>query len=229
MNPNHEMNRLQRLLTILGTAGAATLMTLPVLAQNSTTNSGVLNPNPSIFNEAPYNRSTTGVTPSAVPSTTGQTSDRCAPYTQGGIGGTADPATSQATPSTQQGGASYSSSSDAAAVPGSTNSYPNQSGSFANQRDRNAGLSTNTSSGVQSSNVGSSDRVVRRQFDANNRSAAIAYRTNGPAGTAGHEVKMNLDEVREVDESPVPLASNQTTYTAPSNLSAAPLPAECAP
>jgi hypothetical protein len=201
MNPPNEMTTLQRILAGFGTIAAATLMTLPALAQSTPT--------------APA-------------------SNRCAPV-QGGIGGPINTPAAQAVPPSQQGIASYSSSSDVAAIPGSTNSYPNQSESYANQRDRTAGLQDRAASAQRdrrnpTANIGSSDLFTRRQFDANNRSAAIAYRANGPAGTSGHEAKMNLDAVREVNLRPaVPLANSPMTSSSSSNLSAAPLPTECVP
>lgn len=67
------------------------------------------------------------------------------------------------------------------------------------------------------------------QFDALNRSAAVAYRHNGPAGTAGHEVKMNLDALQQRQrENSSPTAYNLGTPQA-STQSAAPLPVACAP
>lgn len=249
MNSRTKLNTLQRIMAVVGTTSAAALMTLPVLAQ-SNSNNGVLNPSPSIFNEAPYNRSTTsGVGNTNTIQTPGtqvpgaQSSDRCAPNVQGGVGGPIDQS-SQGVTSNQQGLGSYSSSSDLAAVPGSTNSYPNQSESYANQRDRGITSGQQTvqsqqtnqtvigAGNMSSSNLNSAN-VNRRQFDGNNREAAIAYRSNGPAATAGHEAKMNLDEYQQRDESSVPVSSNTVPYSSQSstssNLSASPLPTECAP
>lgn len=251
MNSRTKLNTLQRIMAVVGTTSAAAFMTLPVLAQSTLSNNGVLNPNPSILNEAPYNRSTSsGVsntnTINQIPGTQvpgAQTSDRCAPNVQGGIGGPIDPS-SQGVTSSQQGLGSYSSSSDLAAVQGSTNSYPNQPESYANRRDQGftsgqqtvqAQQSNQTviSAGTQPSGNLNSANLNRNQFDGNNRGAAIAYRSNGPAGTAGHEIKMNLDEYQQRDESSVPLSSNtvipSSQSSTSSNLSASPLPTECAP
>lgn len=74
-------------------------------------------------------------------------------------------------------------------------------------------------------NSTSSMVTPNRQFDANNRSAAIAYRSNGPAGTSGHEAKMNLDAFQERQrENSYPTAYNLGTPQA-----SAPLPVACVP
>ncbi|HTL88970.1 MAG TPA: hypothetical protein VL134_06190 [Leptolyngbya sp.] len=149
MQTHNRTNILHRTLAMVGATGTAALMALPVLAQAVPTQ-GVVNNGDTM--------------PSAVSNpSSGMTSDRCASYMKGGMGGSTD----------------------------SQSSMMNQ---------------------------------PRYQFDANNRSAAVAYRANGPAGTSGRESVMNLEVYR----------NSQTSYPTAYNLSssqpqaAATLPADCA-
>lgn len=188
------MNLLQRTLATFGAMGTAALMTLPVLAQS-----------------APMNMNS------------GATSVDCSALTSGGIGGPVDTQASgvQTSPS------SYDTASSG--IPGNTSvplgntSAPNSS-SNVNQSPNsgNMGRSMNAAS-IDSTTYSAMMQVTRspehRQFDSNNRSAAIAYRTNGPAGTAGHEARLNLDAYQE-----------GLNALAERNLSASmPLPVACAP
>lgn len=68
MKTSSPSNLVKRLISLVGIASASLVLVLPVRAQ---TQGSAVNPNPSIFNEPPYNRSpqTTPSTTSPVPST----------------------------------------------------------------------------------------------------------------------------------------------------------------
>ncbi len=130
----------------------------------------------------------------------GTTSDRCGAYINGGVGGPIDSQSyNQTSPS------SYATASRGITGPGSSNQTMMGSTSY--------------NSGMQSSMV----NQPRYQFDANNQSAAIAYRNNGPAGTSGHESNMNLQAFQE-RQNQMPMAYDLSTPQA-----SAPLPVACAP
>lgn len=241
MKSQNEMNALQRVLTVLGASGTAALMALPVLAQSSP-----LNPNPSIFNEAPYNRSgqttdsqinstdsqinSTPVVPSG--SSSSVQSDRCAAYTRGGIGGPID------SQSNQPGNVSPSAQSGLSTPNSNVNQFPSRA-NIGGQLDQSVIGSTTatTQAGAQANNnqaysnnqsMMQSNRTqasapFTRQFDGNNPSAALAFRNNGPAGTAGKEAAMNLSAYSERTQNSM-MSSNQST-----SLSQAPIPVECLP
>ncbi len=237
MKSQNQMNALQRVLSIVGAGGTAALMALPVLAQSSP-----LNPNPSIFNEAPYSRSGQGadsqmnMMPNAqsgsmmqnnsmMQNSSTMQSDRCAGYTRGGIGGPIDSQSTQpgnVTPNAQSG----------LSTPGSNvNQFPSRA-NVGGQLDQSVIGSTTatTQTGAQAnnqsmmqSNRNQASAPMMRQFDGNNPSAAIAFRNNGPAGTAGKEAAMNLSAYNERNQNSM-MSSNQST-----NLSQAPIPVECLP
>lgn len=118
----------------------------------------------------------------------------------------------------------------------------------ANTSSGTSGTSSNTSgsqmsgsqtSGTSGSYTGSnqtfSGMKTDGQFSGRNRNAAIAYRSNGPAGTSGLEAKANLDAFisndsrGNSDQSAMQSSSNVTTSSSQSYQSAAPIPAECIP
>lgn len=219
MKLQNQLSAAQRFLAVLGATGTAALMTLPVLAQSPQNSNGVLNPNPSIFNEAPYNRSNSTTTETAQPIQP-SVSDRCAGYTSGGVGGPVDSQSTQSNASTNRDQTRSSDDVAATGVQGSTNSNtPAQSSQM-----NSMGSTMNAPTAMNNMNSRMQSRMITRQFDGNNPSAAIAYRSNGPAGTAGHEAKMNLDAFQERQAR---MSSMQSSMQ--SNLSAAPLPTECAP
>lgn len=182
MNPR---NRMQQLMALLGAAGVSAAMGLPALAQqgvvnNGAANNGVLNPNPSILNEAPYNRS--------------QVSDRCANYIQGGVGGPIDnTAPAQSDINTPQSSAvdnNTTRSSDAVAGQGVAGTSPFNTDQSTSQTNDQA------NSGMVGSNMNqmqSNRSSITRQFDGNNPAAGVAFRQNAIAATSGREASENLE------------------------------------
>ncbi|MBD1822747.1 hypothetical protein H6F51_09585 [Cyanobacteria bacterium FACHB-DQ100] len=75
---------------------------------------------------------------------------------------------------------------------------PNTAGATTNQNMMGSTANQNTmgSTTTYNSNSGVRPVAVNRQFDANNPNPAVAYRYNGPAGTAGHEVISNLNALQ---------------------------------
>jgi hypothetical protein len=71
------------------------------------------------------------------------------------------------------------------------------------------------------------------QFSGRNPSAALAFRTNGPAGTAGREASANLDAfIRGEGRSMAQSSGTGSSYNSSSRQtyqSAAPVPTECVP
>jgi hypothetical protein len=199
--------------------GSAIVVTFPALAQ--TPNNNVLNQNPTILNETPYNRS-------------GQVNDQCA-YIQGGIGGPVD-STSYAPRSnsptfTRQ----FDVNNPSSAVAFRSNGPAGTSGKEASMNlDANRDIANRR---LQASAPGtiSLDRaeIRRREFDANNPTAALPFRANGPAATSGRGASTALDNSPERDRSDnlgaIPSVSSNATSAAQPTLGAAPIPTECAP
>ena len=212
MNSHDRMNVLQRTLAVLGATGAAALMVLPAFAQTAPITDRVVNHGDAVRNSSGMSNQT----PNGQVLNT-MTSDQCS-YVNGGVGG---PIESQSYDS--QSRPVLSSDTVAArgvqgAAPSNVNQFPN-SNMIGQPIDQTMIGSTTYNSRMQSSSMNQS----RRQFDGNNPSAAIAYRQNGPAGTAGHEAKMNLDAY-QMRQSSYPDA-----YSLSSPQSAMPLPVACIP
>ncbi|MBW4444031.1 MAG: hypothetical protein KME10_22970 [Plectolyngbya sp. WJT66-NPBG17] len=219
MNSHDRINFVQRSLAVLSATGTAALMTLPAFAQAL--------PTQGVVNNGDVNRS--GVLNNQTPSST---SDNCAPYTSGGVGGPIDSQSSN----TQTSPSSYDTARTGIAEPNSNsnvNQFPSSAtlgqpidqtaiGSTTNNNNRNVQSATpNRQFDGNNRNVQSA--TPNRQFDGNNRSAAVAYRSNGPAGTSGHEVKMNLDAFQQRQN------SYPTAYNLGAPQASAPLPVACAP
>ncbi|KAM3114837.1 hypothetical protein [Phormidesmis sp. 146-33] len=191
----------KRLSALVGAVGTAALLGLPALAQ--------VNPNPSIFNEPPYNRSQSGLRQTGTNQTgtnqTGISAVQCPPgYTSGGVGGPIDSTSNQTqTRGSAPSNSNSSLSSDDVASQGinsPANSNANQFPNSANAGTINGSINEQTASSANSSPTNStmnstSDRSssTSDQFSVNNPRPAIPYRTNGPAGTAGREASSNLD------------------------------------
>lgn len=155
-------------------------------------------PNQGVVNNGDINRIENQTQP-----TNTRTTDNCA-FVSGGVGG---PVGSQSGNSTENLNSSY----DAARI-----GVPNTGG---------MDMSRNMSGSTYRANSGLQSPTRFNQFDARNRSAAIAYRQNGPAGTSGHEAKMNLDALQERQrENAYPAAYNLGTPQASTSL-----PVACAP
>lgn len=192
------MNLLQRTLAIVSAMGTAALMTLPVLAQSAPSNNGV-----------------------------NSNAVDCS-FINGGIGGPVDNQTSgnQAS-TTQTSPSSYDTASSGVrgntSVPLGNASAPNSNSNvnqFPNEGNIGQRLDANR---IGKTTYHAMMQVTRspehRQFDANNPSAAVAFRGNGPAGTAGHEAQMNLNSFQEGQDA---LRANNISASAV-------LPVACAP
>lgn len=207
MNTPNRMNVAQRALAVLSATGTAALMALPAFAQAV--------PTQGVVNNGDINRV------ESQPSTT----DNCA-FISGGVGGPIDNSSSNlqsVTPNRQ-----FDGNNRSAAVAYRSNGPAGTSGhevkmnlNAVQERQGN----TNAAAYNIGRNSGAQAAIPTRQFDRNNRSAAIAYRSNGPAGTSGHEVKMNLDAFQA--------RQNDSSYPAAYNLSSpqasASLPVACVP
>lgn len=244
MNSFSHNRLIKRMVALLGATGLAAFSGLPALAQvsNSINNDGVLNPNPSILNESPYNRglSSEGTQPL-------QRSVDCSAYVSGGVGGpinnssqssynTATVPQNRSSDSLNQSNTNYppgvlgnsavsanqgnssQSSYDTATIPQNRSDAMNQSDTLSS-RDNSNGMSRDG------------------QFSARNPNAAIAFRSNGPAGTAGGESNLNLqafsaDNGANFMQSAMS-GTNNRAYSAPdrssSYQSANPIPVECLP
>lgn len=210
MNSADRTNFLQRTLAVLGATGTAALMTLPAFAQAL--------PTEGVVNNGDINRNVNNQSPSS-------TSDNCAPYTNGGVGGPIDSQSSNTQSSiTQSSPSSYDTARTGIAQPNSNSNMSQSSSSATMGQSNNQMMMGSTTYNNSTYNNQGMQANANRQFDGNNRSAAVAYRANGPAGTSGHEVKMNLDAFQERQNS-YPTAYN---FGAP-QASAAPLPVACAP
>ncbi|GAP96183.1 hypothetical protein [Leptolyngbya sp. NIES-2104] len=205
------MNIAQRTLAVLSATGTAALMALPVLAQAV--------PNQGVVNNGDINRIENQTQP-----TNTQSTDNCA-FVSGGVGGPIDNSTSSSlvTPNRQ-----FDGNNRSAAIAYRTNGPAGTSGHEAKMnlnavQDRN---NTTNSAAYNFRNSSNSNQAATptRQFDGNNRSAAIAYRSNGPAGTSGHEAKMNLDTFQARQNDSYPTAYNLGTPQASGSL-----PVACAP
>lgn len=206
MNTPNQMNFAQRALAVVSATGTAALMALPAFAQAV--------PTQGVVNNGDINRVNNQT----------QTTDNCA-FVSGGVGGPIDNSGSQSvTPSRQ-----FDANNRSAAIAYRANGPAGTSGhevkmnlNAVQERNNNTNSAAYNSSNSRSSNQAA---VPTRQFDANNRSAVVAYRSNGPAGTSGHEVKMNLDafQARQND------SSYPTAYNLGTPQASAPLPVACAP
>ncbi|MBD1843028.1 hypothetical protein H6F89_06330 [Cyanobacteria bacterium FACHB-63] len=100
---------------------------------------------------------------------------------------------------------------------------PNTAGATANQNTMGSSANQNMMGSTTTYNSNSSVRpvAVNRQFDANNPNPAVAYRYNGPAGTAGHEVISNLNALQ--------YGQRAFIANAGSNQVASSVPVACAP
>ncbi|MCU0551275.1 MAG: hypothetical protein MUC48_18160 [Leptolyngbya sp. Prado105] len=200
------MNLLQRTLATLSATGTAALMTLPALAQY-----------------APVTPLNSGV---AAPGAT-----NCSAFVNGGIGGPIDNQTysNQTAPSSSFSQTSPSSYDTASSGIQSNTSVPLGSGvapSTPNQFQ--SGQSSNSrsiSDTAYNTILQAAQSPAHRQFDANNRSAVLAFRSNGPAGTSGREAMMNLNAYQEGQN----LIANRNLNETAIRLSAAPLPVACVP
>lgn len=199
------MNLLQRTLATLSATGTAALMALPVLAQSA------------------------------------PTAAECSAYINGGVGGPVDTQsssnysnqTSSSGASNQTSPSSYDTASSGiqgntsvplgnGAVPPSPSSVNQSPGSTNMEQSMNAETISSTQYNTVLQAAGSPQH---RQFDANNRSAAIAFRNNGPAGTSGHEAMMNLEAYREGQNLIASRNLNETAIRTSSN----PIPVACLP
>lgn len=200
MNSRNRMPVLQRTLAIVSAAGTAALMALPAFAQTT--------PTTGVVNNGDATRSSDSMSNQA------PTSDRCGSYVNGGVGG---PVNSQS--SSQAAPSSYDSARTG--LSGSTGSNTTQM-----SNSNNGGQSMNQNMMGSTDNSGMRSSMMnqpRYQFDGNNRSAAIAYRANGPAGTSGHESQMNLDAYQERQN------AYPTAYNPSSPQASTMLPVACAP
>jgi hypothetical protein len=199
------MNLLQRTLATLSATGTAALMALPVLAQSAPMTS------------------------------------ECSAYMNGGIGGPVDTqSSSNSSNQTSSSGASNQtapSSYDTASsgVQGNTsvplgNSAVPPSPSSMNQSSN----STNMGQSMNGETIGSTEYNTilqaagspqHRQFDGNNRSAAVPFRNNAPAATSGHEAKLNLEAYQEGQNLIASRNLNETAIRTASN----PIPVSCLP
>ncbi len=193
MNSFSHDRLVKRIVALLGATGLAAFSGLPAFAQvntNNSVNDGVLNPNPSILNEYPYNR---GMSPDATQQT-GRSVD-CSAYINGGIGGPIDNGSSDqvSVSATSNNADSSQSSYDTATIPQNRSEAMNQPSPSASSYDSN--------------------RMSRDgQFSAHNPNAAIPFRTNGPAGTAGGE--SNLNSAPDPQNRPVAMNSSDSSYGA---------------
>ncbi|MBE9010346.1 hypothetical protein IQ250_09030 [Pseudanabaenaceae cyanobacterium LEGE 13415] len=203
MNTPNSMNIAQRALAVLSATGTAALMALPAFAQTI--------PTQGVINNGDINR----VNPQV------QTTDNCA-FVNGGIGGPIDN-NNQAIAPTRQ----FDANNPSAAIAYRANGPAGTSGHEA-KMNLNAVEARRSNTYAAAYNMGrGSDvqaTVPTRQFDANNPSAAIAYRANGPAGTSGHEAKMNLNAFQARQNNGYPAAYNLSSPQA-----SAPLPVACTP
>ncbi len=167
---------IKQMIALLGAAGLTAVAGLPVLAQvntNNSTNNGVVNPSPGIFNEYPYNQGSS--------SAQSQRSVNCSAYVNGGIGGPIENGSSADSSMKRQ---PSQSSYDPATIPQNrssesmTRSSDSNGMSMAGQASNSDGMSTDG------------------QFSARNLNAAIPFRHNGPAGTSGGESNLNLQANR---------------------------------
>ncbi len=201
MKSHNRMNVLQRTFAVLGATGTAALMTLPAFAQAL--------PTQGVVNNGDVNRNS-GMMNNQAP-----TSDNCSAYVNGGMGGPVDSQSNTAPSSTD---------TARTGIPNSAGSNTTNSSMMGSSNQSMMGQSNNQSMMGSMSSNNSGMRPMMRQFDGNNPSAAIAYRNNGPAGTAGHEAKMNLDAF-QMRQNSYPSAYNFNS----SNQASAPMPVACAP
>jgi len=205
MNFHNRMNLLQRTIAVLSASGTAALMTLPVLAQAV--------PTQGVVNNGDVNRNS-GMMNNQTPSNTLNNSNNCAPYTNGAVGGTVDSQSmTQSANTTQNSPSSY----DTART-----GVPNTAGAVGQSSNQNTTGSTTYNNNSSYNNSGMQSATSNRQFDRNNRSAALPFRDNA-FGTSGHEVKMNLD-ARQESQNSYPTASNLSSSQASTSL-----PVACAP
>ena len=181
MNSFSHDRLIKRMVALLGATGLAAFSGLPALAQvntNNSVNNGVLNPNPGILNEYPYNR---GLSPDATQQT-GRSVD-CSAYVNGGVGGPLENGSSDqsAMSNSSTNGDSSQSSYDTATIPQNRSDAMNSASSSRSM----------SQSGNPSGSYGSNSMSRDGQFSARNPNAAIPFRSNGPAGTAGGESNLN--------------------------------------
>lgn len=243
MNSFSHDRLIKRMVALLGATGLATFSGLPALAQvnNSINNNGALNPNPGILNEAPYRGLSSEGTQPLRPSV------NCSAYVNGGVGGpinnssqssydTATIPQNRSSDSLNQSNTNYlpgvlgnsavsanqgnssQSSYDTATIPQNRSDVMNQSNT-SSSRDNSGGMSRDS------------------QFSARNPNAAIAFRSNGPAGTTGGESNLNLqafnaDNGANLKQNAMS-GTNSRAYSTPdrssSYQSANPIPVECLP
>lgn len=219
MNSHNRMNLFQRTIAVLSATGTAALMALPVLAQAVPTegvvNNGDVNRNSGTMNNNSSGtmNNNSGTMNNQTPS---NTSDNCAPSTSGAAGGPVDSqSTSQSATTTRTSPSSYDTARTG--VPNTPSSA-----TMGQSSNQNTIGSTTYNNSTYNNNSGMQSAVPSRQFDANNRSAALPFRDNA-FGTSGHEVKMNLDARQEGQN------SYPTAYNSGSNQASTPLPVACAP
>ncbi|MGG6270926.1 hypothetical protein ACQ4M3_41870 [Leptolyngbya sp. AN03gr2] len=204
MNTPNSMNFAQRALAVLSASGAAALMTLPAFAQAV--------PTQGVVNNGDINR----VNPQV------QTTDNCA-FVTGGVGGPIDTNNRQSVTPNRQ----FDANNRSAAIAFRANGPAGTSGHEA-KLNLNA-VEAQRNNYAAAYNVGRGSRtqaiIPTRQFDANNPSAAIAYRDNGPAGTSGHEAKLNLNIAQARQSN----SSYPAAYNLSSPQASAPLPVACTP
>jgi hypothetical protein len=223
------MNLLQRTLATLSAAGTAALMTLPALAQSTPINSancsayingGVGGPTDTQSSNS-YNQSS---------SSSNQTSTSA---------NQTSPSSYDTASSGVQGNTNVPSGNNNSVPPSSSNvnQFPNESGiaqpstgavppSPSTTNQFGSGQSGETISATEYNTIlQAAQSPAHRQFDANNRSAAVAFRSNGPAGTAGHEAKMNLNAYQEGQNLIAERDLNETAIRTAS----APIPVACLP
>jgi hypothetical protein len=201
---NHD-RLIKRMVALLGATGLAAVSALPVLAQvntNNSTNNGVLNPNPGIFNEYPYN--------SGSSSDQSQRSVNCSAYVNGGIGGPIDNGSS-ADNSSMTGQSSY----DTATIP------QNRSSDSMNHSSNSDGMRVDGQFSARNPNASIPFRSNSPAGTSGGESNLNlqAYRANNGSFMQSAVPSDNLT-------SSAYSAPNQANY---SNQSVAPIPVECLP
>ncbi len=217
------LNRIQKFTAGLGATGIAATLALPAFAQSpiTTPNNNVLNQNPTILNETPYNRS-------------GQVNDRCVGYVQGGVGGPVDSSYQSGVYAPGSSSAAFTRQFDgenpSAAIPYRSNGPAATTGREASMVLDAFNNTDRSRMQAQSSRPINLDRaeIKRREFDGNNPSAALPFRTNGPATTSGRGASVALENLPQRGSSDMS-ASTYSSSAAQPSLSAAPIPTECVP
>ena len=109
---------------------------------------------------------------------------------------------------------------------------PNSSRTMNNSRMTNSMSNNSMSSSMSNNNQRSSRSIVDGQFSGRNPSAALAFRANGPAGTAGKEAIMSLEAFNRGEGQMMQSHGMGGSYNASSMQtyrSAMPVPVECVP